>query len=294
MRMIGMEMNVPHHRENLSSSAKLTRFLTKVNLIPISANESYSEARFSVVSSRTFLYLLVTYLPYAVVGAIWIIFSDFSVEYFAKCKKFYVPFELLVFMLFLTIKFLSSPLFTICICKPFRDLREISMKSSLIGMTTRDIVEFNVGGLIIVSGYILQYISHYLAVAPLLENVSPTQSFLILIVCTSVLLVWSVSLISVPYIIVLIWLANIKQLFKTKDDELTSLEWAQTCIEVYQKMEDTLGVYFLYYFSLDQFFWICNIFLTLSLSIGDNSMSSSTIIMHSAGWMLIEEMKVLL
>ena len=137
--------------EGKSFYAKVTQCLIKLNMFPVKMVSSM-EAYFSLFSMRTSLYLIFSYLPFLAILIVWLAQIDFASEYFEKCSMFYTKFELMVFMVFLVIKFLSSPLFMISICKPLCRLQKITLSSSLRGLKKYDNIELFIGTIMCFAG----------------------------------------------------------------------------------------------------------------------------------------------
>ena len=91
--------------------------------------------------------------------------------------------------------------------------------------------------------------------------------FIYVFLCPVLLILYSSFLISVPYYLVLVWLRNIEELFYCDQDVTDKVEWAEHCIKIYNKTEEHLGGYFLFYLTLSQFVWIILFYLGISLTI---------------------------
>ena len=143
--------NLGCENEEKSFYAKVTHCLIKLNMFPVKMVSSM-EAHFSLFSMRTSFYLIFSYLPFLAILIVWLAQTDFASEYFEKCSMFYTKFELMVFMVFLVIKFLSSPLFMISICKPLCRLQKITLSSSLRGLKKYDNIELFIGTIMCFAG----------------------------------------------------------------------------------------------------------------------------------------------
>ena len=113
--------------------------------------------------------------------------------------------------------------------------------------------------------------------------------FIYVFLCPVLLILYSSFLISVPYYLVLVWLRNIEELFYCDQDVTDKVEWAEHCIKIYNKTEEHLGGYFLFYLTLSQFVWIILFYLGISLTISSNGFSTSSFILQSLGFRLHKE-----
>ena len=110
-----MAMKIKPYNDNetdsLSLSAKATRFLVRINMIPVSVNKAFTDATFSVFSFRTLVYLIVANSPGFSIGITWLLQPDFANEYFMKAANCYVTFEKIVSMFFYFLMFILQTLY---------------------------------------------------------------------------------------------------------------------------------------------------------------------------------------
>ena len=119
-----------------------------------------------------------------------------------------------------------------------------------------------------------------MAVSSLMSGFSQIRIFSNLMIGTTILFLFSITIIATPYTLVLVWVSNVEEIFSKPDKDL--IPWAIECIRYFNLIDENLSVFFLYYFTLDQFFWICNIFLTISLLVGTSHFHYH-IILHCSG-----------
>ena len=131
-----------------------------------------------------------------------------------------------------------------------------------------------------------------MGISELMGDYSWETSFIYVFLCPVLLIIYSSFLISVPYYLVLVWLRNIEELFCCDQDVTDKVEWAEYCVKIYNKTEEHLGGYFLFYFTLSQFVWIILFYLGISLTISSNGFSTASFMLQSLGFKLHKTRKL--
>ena len=277
-------MKIPKIKSTIRMStwAKITRFFIAVNIFPI-YRKNCEEIRFSWLSFRTFLFLVLSYMPFVViVVSVWTQY-DFWSEYIEKSTSIYLKFEIMIIWISLVITFVLSPIQVLFLCHPFIKLQDISMSTSLKSFSNIQLLELLPANLIS-GGFIAFCYAHYMEVCKLVENTNHGTCFANILVVPLFLTFYGMVFLAIPYFIALIWLQNIEEQFKCKCKNVTNkLQWAEKCIKLYQQLEHSLGSYFLVYFTQSQFIWIILFFFAISLAISDNGFSRMSVLMHSLG-----------
>ena len=131
-----------------SASAKMTRFLIRINLLPVYARDNFEDVRFSWISLRTFVYLLMTYMPVTILVILFKVQPEFVAKYFEEVGKYYATIDIMAFFAFISIPLLLGPIFVLLVSEAFCQLKVITLRPSLKFMEWSDFGAF-------VSGYIL-------------------------------------------------------------------------------------------------------------------------------------------
>ena len=270
-----------NEKDSLSLSAKLTRFLVTINMIPVSVNKHFTDATFSVFSFRTLVYLIVASSPGFAIGITWLLQPDFANEYFMKAAEFYVTFEKIVIMFFYFLLFITNPLHLLFFGEAFCKIKEVSMKKSLAGLKS-DKNGFFVGLVFLLGGLYLHYIGHYFTVAPSIEGFSSATILGNTIVSFGILLTFSGLFVSPTFLLGVCWLNTIQENFLKKDNE-DILSWAEYCIALYKKTQKVLGKSFLFEISLCQVYWVISLFMAISLAVGETKIGTMLLMMNSIG-----------
>ena len=272
-----MEIN---DEEMSSWWSKICRYLIALNIIPVFRN-SIGDIRFSWISCRTFLFLMASYFPSVTIVILILIQSDFVEEYIEKSTLIYLKFEILIIILSFFIMFALAPIQVLCLCKPYVKLQSISMSKSLKFLKKDDLLELLPAN-IISTGFVAFIYAHYMEVCHLIDNDNSVTCFTNLFLAPLCFLYLGVFFLVISYFIVLIWLRHIEEKF-TKNDVPNKIDWAEDCVKLYNKLEKSMGAYFLVYFTQSQVLWILLLFLAMSLAISNNGFSTSSILMHSLG-----------
>ena len=267
-------------KTKMSMWSKFTRILIILNIFPIYRN-NFGNIRFSWLSFRTCLFLIVSYFPLLFIFVCLLTQYEFGTEYIEKSTKIYVKFEILVILVSLTFVYLLSPLQILYLCKPFCKLQEISMDTSLSFVKKFDLLEL-IPANIISFGFTAFIYAHYMEVCKLIENSTFETCFTIVFMVPFFLIEYSIFFLAVAYYMVLVWFQNIEKIFQRKNVS-NKIKWAEKCIMLYELLEQNMGTYFLVYFVQSQFIWIIVFFLAISLAISNSGFSMTSIIMHSLG-----------
>lgn len=84
------------------------------------------------------------------------------------------------------------------------------------------------------------------------------------IVVAFILLVYIVFCFSLAEIIVFSWLDHLVNMLYKQPEEQTLRDHVQICLELYHQMDESLGAYFFFTFTLLQFAWIFSLYLSIS------------------------------
>ena len=240
-----------NEKDSLSLSAKVTRFLVTINMIPVSVNKAFTDATFSVLSFRTLVYLIIANSPGFAIGITWLLQPDFANEYFTKAAEFYVTFEKVVIMFFYFLMFITNPFHLLFFGEAFCRLKEVSMSKSL-------------------------------AVAPSIEGFSSATIFGNTIVPFCILMTFAGLFVSPTFLLGVCWLNTIEENFLEKGNE-DILSWAECCIALYKKTEKVFGKTFLFEISLCQVYWVISLFMAISLAVGETKIGKMLLMMNSIG-----------
>ena len=128
---------------------------------------------------------------------------------------------------------------------------------------------------------------HYLAISPMLIDVSSHVSLINILFVPGFFCVITSMLLFMPKCLVIIWLTNIDEIFNLKNVK-EKLSWAEHCIDLYQKLENYLGNFQLWYLAVGQITWIVSFFFTISLALGNKGEWKIQNLMHAMGEILGE------
>ena len=148
-----------------------TRFLIRINLLPLYASKNYSEARFSWISCRTMMYLIMTYLPVILIEEI---------------SKHYATTDVMALLYFYCGPVIVGPIGILLICEAVCQLKSITLKPSLKFLEWSDFVAFlfglilcqynsitlHINYLILGVEYVLVHYGYYLAISQFMINFS--------------------------------------------------------------------------------------------------------------------------
>ena len=130
------------NQDELSASATMTRFLIKINLLPVYSTSNFENVTFSWMSWRTLVYLLITYLPVPMLVILFKLQPEFAEKYFEEVGKYYATIDIMAIFTFVCMPLLVGPILMLLISEAFCQLKVVTLKSSLKFMEWSDIGAF--------------------------------------------------------------------------------------------------------------------------------------------------------
>ena len=227
------------------------------------------------------MFLLLSYAPVLIVAIIWASQPGFMTEYWQVTSNFYTTLEKVVYFCFFFGVLLSMPIQILLICKPFCELREITMNASLSGMTKQNVIEMTVGETTYL-GFFVMFVSHYCMVSPLMTTCDKTTC-IVNILLPMLFTVFLVPMVLFSQILVLCWITEIEKKLRHKDKEEGIVAWGRSCVILYQKTETVMGPFLAFHFITMQLVWITSFFLASVVLFGSNKMGTKNLLMHSLG-----------
>ena len=137
--------DIHYNVEELSASAKMTRFLIKINILPLYGSSNFEKIRFSWFSLRTLIYLLLAYLPVPLLVVLVSSQPEFYAKYAEAVGNSYNKIDIMVMVTFFCIPVVTGPIFVLTICEAFCQLKVVTLKSSLKFMEWSDFATFCAG-----------------------------------------------------------------------------------------------------------------------------------------------------
>ena len=103
------------NQDELSASAKMTRFFIKINLLPVYSTSNFENVTFSWMSLRTLVYLLITYLPVPMLVILFKLQPEFAEKYFEEVGKYYATIDIMAIFTFVCMPLLVGPILMLLI-----------------------------------------------------------------------------------------------------------------------------------------------------------------------------------
>ena len=269
----------------LTLLSRATRILLVTNILPVSLHSGINSPKFFFFSIKTFKYILFAYTPFVVIPLLIFLPSpDFFSAYVSLYDEVYSGFDRVWFVMFNVGTNCLAPLITLTVAKAFCPLSDVSLSRGLEMFDTNFM--FHIGLIVTLNciGYSAISIGHYLAMEPSLTQFGTYHNYA-LAAGYVVMSLYSIGfLLTVPTILALSWIYNIKKQlqfdgrickvlsphlinFVSLPGTQKTVSWARSCIDLYNRVENHLGLFLFCMFSLVQFMWIEALFLAMSLPI---------------------------
>ena len=211
LKMQRNKMAFAEPKESLSLISRVTRILIATNLIPVKVDYELNAASFKLFSLKTLKYLVVAYFPFIIFpGLTFILQPDYALEYSKTFSKIYSAFDTIWVLAFNIGSNAVAPLIMLVLAQAFPHLSEISLSRNIPFLNKSILLHVGVCTIIVISGYCLMNLGHYLAVEPHLRHFQPHQNH-ILVAGYLAISVYSCGFsYSVPMILAVAWVAQIK------------------------------------------------------------------------------------
>ena len=113
--------------EKMTLLSKLTRILIAINLMPVTLDTKRRHAKFSFFSFKSFTYLLISYSPFMVFWATFLLPSDYLAEYLSKYPQIYSSFDMVWLLLFTVGSNIIAPLWMLVAAEALCHMTDVSL-----------------------------------------------------------------------------------------------------------------------------------------------------------------------
>ena len=201
-------------KKTLSLISRLTRILIATNLLPVKVDYDLNAASFSFFSFKTLKYLALAYFPFLLFpGLTFLLQPDYFLAYAQTFPKIYSGFDTIWVLAFNISTNLPAPLIMLVIARAFPHLPEISLSRNIPMLKKSILLQMGISTLIVILGYSLMHLGHYLAIEPHLRHFQPYQNY-ILVVGYMATSVFSCGFCySLPAVLAMCWVTKIRNKF---------------------------------------------------------------------------------
>ena len=268
-------------RRRLSFLSRATVFLSTICFFPVTVNMNNSQAHFSFFSFKTSIYFVVFVCGGLIIIGVFIpfypdLYTDFLTVFFTVNN--YVDIVSLIF--FFSSLYLVIPLSSLILASSFPHLTPLSLHHNL--KTPRNWVSLFLMIFSTFLGSLLIVVGIYLGMMDRMNKdrslVSSEMIAYIVAPYASILfpqLSWCISVILAS-----LWISQYCELCSSVPDQ-DLLPWARNCFLLYNSIEEHLGSFLCFVFSLSQVFWIFTLYVGVTGYFSNYSMTST--VCYSAG-----------
>ena len=206
-------------KQSLSLISRVTRVLIATNFLPVKVDYELNVASFTLFSFKTLKYLVVAYFPFIIFpGLTFILQPDYFLEYSQTFPKIYSLFDTIWVLAFNIGSNSLAPLIMLVLAQAFPHLSEISLTRNIPMLSKSILLHMGLCTFIVIAGYCMMNLGHYLAVEPHLRHFEPHQNEILVIGYLAISVYSCGFCYSLPMVLAISWIAQIKQ----KIDGITS------------------------------------------------------------------------
>ena len=211
LKMQRLKMAFAEPKKGLSLISRVTRILIAINLLPVKVDYDLNVASFSLLSFKTLTYLALSYFPFLLFpGLTFLLQPEYFLAYAQTFPKIYSGFDTIWVLAFNIGSNSLAPLIMLVVARAFPPLSEISLSRNIPMLKKSILLHMGLCTFIVIAGYCLMNLGHYLAVEPHLRHFQPHQNQILVAGYLAISFYSCGFCYTVPMVLAICWISQIK------------------------------------------------------------------------------------
>ena len=212
LKMQRNKMAFAEPKEKLSLISRVSRILIATNLLPLKVDYELNVASFKLFSFKTLRYLVLAYFPFILFpGLTFLLQPDYFLAYSQTFPKIYSAFDTLWVLAFNIGSNSVAPLIMLVLAQACPHLSEITLSRNIPMLSKSILLHMGICTPMVMGGYIMMNLGHYMAVEPHLRHFEPHQNHILVVGYVAISVYSCGFCYSVPMILGVSWVSQIKK-----------------------------------------------------------------------------------